>query len=84
MVKLEIVFHTGPGDLEWEEYAVNSAPALVIGELVKFVGLSPSQESLVGALHHGHLEVLSDGDRANKAHHRARVVGLNQGIGHTA
>ena len=50
MVKLEIVFHTGPGDPEWEEYAINSALALVIGEQVKFVGLSPSKESLVGAL----------------------------------
>ncbi len=50
MVKLEIVFHTGPGDPEWGEYAVNSASALVIGELVKIVGLSPSKEGLVGAL----------------------------------
>ena len=48
--QIEIVFHTGPGDPEWEEYAVNNAPALVIGELVKFVGLAPSKESLVGAL----------------------------------
>ena len=48
--QVEIVFHTGPGDPEWEEYAIANAPALVIGELVKFVGLAPSQESLVGAL----------------------------------
>ena len=48
--QIEIVFHTGPGDPEWEEYAINNAPALVIGELVKFVGLAPSKESLVGAL----------------------------------
>lgn len=48
--QVEIVFHTGPGDPEWEEYAIGNAPALVIGELVKFVGLAPSQESLVGAL----------------------------------
>ena len=46
----EVVFHTGPGDKEWEEYAINNAPALVIGDLVKFVGLAPSKESLVGAL----------------------------------
>ena len=48
--QIEIVFHTGPGDPEWDEYAINNAPALVIGELVKFVGLAPSKESLVGAL----------------------------------
>ena len=46
----EIVFHTGPGDKEWEKYAINNAPALVVGDLVKFVGLAPSKESLVGAL----------------------------------
>ena len=49
--QVEIVFHTGPGDPEWEQYAINNAPALVIGDLVKFVGLAPSKESLVGALH---------------------------------
>ncbi|RLC70181.1 MAG: hypothetical protein DRI81_19435 [Chloroflexi bacterium] len=48
--RVEIVFHTGPGDKEWGEYAINNAPALVIGDLVKFVGLAPSKESLVGAL----------------------------------
>jgi len=49
--QVEIVFHTGPGDPEWEQYAINNAPALVVGDLVKFVGLAPSKESLVGALH---------------------------------
>ena len=48
--QVEIVYHTGPGDSEWEAYAIGSAPALVIGDLVKFVGLAPSKESLVGAL----------------------------------
>lgn len=48
--QVEIVYHTGPGDPEWETYAINNAPALVIGDLVKFVGLAPSKESLVGAL----------------------------------
>ena len=48
--QVEIVFHTGSGDPEWETHAINSAPALVVGELVKFVGLAPSKESLVGAL----------------------------------
>jgi hypothetical protein len=52
----EIIFHTGPGDPEWEEYAIDNAPALVIGDLVKFVGLAPSKDSLVGALREAGLE----------------------------
>ena len=54
--QVEIFFHTGPGDPEWEEYAIDNAPALVIGELVKFVGLAPSKGSLVGALREAGLE----------------------------
>ena len=54
--QIEIIFHTGPGDKEWEEYAINNAPALVVGELVKFVGLAPSKESLIGALREAGLE----------------------------
>jgi hypothetical protein len=48
--QVEVVFHTGPGDPEWEEYAITNAPALVVGNLVKFVGLAPSKDSLIGAL----------------------------------
>ena len=48
--QVEVVFHTGPGDPEWETYAIDNAPALVVGDLVKFVGLAPSKESLVGAM----------------------------------
>jgi hypothetical protein len=48
--QIEIVFHTGPGDPKWDEYAINNAPALVVGDLVKFVGVAPDKESLVGAL----------------------------------
>ena len=54
--QVEVVYHTGPGDPEWEEYAINNAPALVIGDLVKFVGLAPSKASLVGALREAGLE----------------------------
>ena len=54
--QVEIFFHTGPGDPEWEEYAIDNAPALVIGDLVKFVGLAPSKGSLVGALREAGLE----------------------------
>jgi hypothetical protein len=54
--QIEIRFHTGPGDSEWETYAINNAPALVIGDLVKFVGLAPSKESLIGALREAGME----------------------------
>ena len=54
--QVEVVFHAGPGDPEWEEYAVGNAPALVVGDLVKFVGLAPSKESLVGALREAGME----------------------------
>jgi hypothetical protein len=54
--QVEIVYHTGPGDPEWEEYAITNAPALVVGDLVKFVGLAPSKESLIGALREAGME----------------------------
>jgi hypothetical protein len=54
--QVEVIFHTGPGDPEWDEYAIDNAPAMVIGDLVKFVGLAPSKTSLVGALREAGLE----------------------------
>jgi hypothetical protein len=54
--QVEVIFHTGPGDPEWEAYAITNAPAMVIGDLVKFVGLAPSKDSLVGALREAGLE----------------------------
>lgn len=54
--QVDIVFHTGPGDEEWSEYAIDNAPAMVIGDLVKFVGLAPSTQSLIGALREAGLE----------------------------
>jgi len=54
--QVEIVFHTGPDDPAWEEYAITNAPGLVVGDLVKFVGLAPTKESMVGALREAGLE----------------------------
>ncbi len=54
--QVDIVYHTGPDDPAWEEYAINNAPAMVIGDLVKIVGLAPSKESLVGALREAGLQ----------------------------
>jgi len=48
--QVEIVYHVGRGDKEWDEYAISNAPALVVGDLVKFVGLAPSKQGLVSAL----------------------------------
>ena len=53
--QIEIVTHTGRDD-SWAENNINNAPALVVGDLVKFVGLAPSYESLVGALREAGLE----------------------------
>ncbi len=53
---VDVVYHTGPGDPEWEAYAITNSPALVIGDLVKFVGLAPSKDSLVGALREAGME----------------------------
>ena len=54
--QVEIVYHTGPDDPAWEEQAITQAPALVVGDLVKFVGLAPSSESLVAGLHEAGME----------------------------
>jgi len=54
--RVDVVYHTGPGDPEWETYNINNAPALVVGDLVKFVGLAPSKESLIGALREAGLD----------------------------
>jgi len=53
--QIEVVVHTGR-DATWDAYHINNAPALVVGDLVKFVGLAPSYESLVGALREAGLE----------------------------
>jgi len=54
--QVEIVYHTGPDDPAWEEYAITNAPGLVVGDLVKFVGLAPTKASLVSALREAGLE----------------------------
>ena len=53
--RVEIVIHTGRHE-KMQEHNIDNAPALVIGDLVKFVGLAPSYESLVGALREAGLE----------------------------
>ena len=54
--RVAVTVHTGRGGPEWEAYNIDNAPAMVVGDLVKFVGLAPSKESLVGALREAGLE----------------------------
>jgi predicted DsbA family dithiol-disulfide isomerase len=53
--RIQVSVHTGHSEA-WEQNRINNAPALVVGDLVKFVGLAPSYESLVGALREAGLE----------------------------
>ncbi len=48
--QVEIVYHTGRGDPAWEDYAITNAPGMVIGDLVKIVGLAPTKEGMISAL----------------------------------
>jgi hypothetical protein len=53
--KVEIIIHKGRNEL-FEQYHLTTAPALVVGDLVRIMGLSPSKESLVAALKEAGLE----------------------------
>ena len=47
---LQIITHTGRND-RWDECHITNAPGLVVGDLVKFVGVAPDYDCFVGALH---------------------------------
>ncbi|MFZ5650456.1 MAG: hypothetical protein ACOY4I_06345 [Bacillota bacterium] len=47
--KVEIVSHRGPTP-RVEELKISTLPAVVVGDLVRIMGLCPSKESLVGAI----------------------------------
>jgi hypothetical protein len=53
--KVEIVTYKGRNEL-FEKYNLTTAPALIIGGLVRIMGLSPSKESLISALKEAGLE----------------------------
>ncbi|MHB0857855.1 MAG: hypothetical protein ACYC5M_09825 [Anaerolineae bacterium] len=53
--RIEVVTHVGR-TARWDEQRITNAPGLVVGELVKFVGVAPDYESLVGALREAGLE----------------------------
>ncbi len=53
--RIAVITHTGR-DAAWDEYRITNAPGLVVGDLVKFVGVAPDYECFVGALREAGLE----------------------------
>ena len=53
--KVEIITYKGRHKL-FEKYNLTTAPAVVVGELVRIMGVCPSKESLISALHEAGLE----------------------------
>ena len=47
--QMDVVYHQGR-DARYEELRLSSAPAIIIGDLVRFIGLCPTKEGLIGAL----------------------------------
>jgi len=53
--KVEITVYRGRHEL-YEKYNLTSAPAVVVGELVRIMGVCPSKETLISALREAGLE----------------------------
>ena len=53
--KVEVITYKGRNEL-FEKYNLTSAPAIVVGDLVRMMGLCPSKESLISALREAGLE----------------------------
>ena len=53
--QVEITTYKAPTEL-FEKYHLTVAPAVVVGELVKIMGVCPSKESLLSALREAGLE----------------------------
>ncbi len=53
--KVEIVTYKGRNEL-FDKYNLTTAPALIVGGLVRIMGLCPSKESLISALKEAGLE----------------------------
>ena len=52
---MDVVYHQGR-DARYEELKLSSAPAIIVGDLVRFIGLCPTKEGLIGALREAGLE----------------------------
>jgi hypothetical protein len=53
--QIDVVYHQGR-DARYEELKLSSAPAIIVGDLVRFIGLCPTTEGLIGALREAGLE----------------------------
>jgi hypothetical protein len=53
--QMDVVYHQGR-DARYEELKLSSAPAIIVGGLVRFIGLCPTKEGLIGALREAGLE----------------------------
>jgi hypothetical protein len=53
--KIEIVTYKGRNEL-YEKYNLTAAPAVVVGGLVRIMGVCPSKETLIAALREAGLE----------------------------
>jgi hypothetical protein len=53
--QMDVVYHQGR-DERYEELELSSAPAIIVGDLVRFIGLCPTKEGLIGALREAGLE----------------------------
>ena len=53
--KVEIVIYRGRHEL-YQKYNLTAAPAVVVGELVRIMGVCPSKETLLAALREAGLE----------------------------
>lgn len=53
--KVEIVIYRGRNEL-YEKYNLTSAPAVVVGDLVRIMGVCPDKESMVSALREAGME----------------------------
>jgi hypothetical protein len=53
--EMEVVYHHGR-DAAYEDLKLSSAPAIIVGDLVRFIGLCPTREGFIGALREAGLE----------------------------
>ena len=53
--KVEVVVYKGRHEL-FEKYNLTAAPAVVVGDLVRIMGVCPSKETLISALREAGLE----------------------------
>ena len=53
--KVEVITYKGRNEL-YEKYNLSAAPAVVVGGLVRIMGVCPSKESLVSALREAGLD----------------------------